>query len=333
MSINVSRLRTIAKQVLKATQLVAFIMLCLPNIATSAAPNKNILYINSYHQGYQWSDGIAHGIQSRLLVEDVTFETFYMDSKRQRSPDYLKKVGIEIKNLIDKAKPDIVITSDDNAVKHVLAPYYKNATLPFVFCGVNWDASDYGLPFQNATGMLETSLIASIVDLLSQYAAGPKIGLLSIDAESERRSIQYYNQELGKNIDQPYFVNSVQEWQSKFLALQSEVDMMILENPEGLEGWGKSNSIEFVQRETKIPVGAAHAWLAPLSLISIAKVPEEQGWWAAEHAMQVLNGKNPAEIPIAQNRQGKLYANITIADQLKVTFSPEILQTATIIKE
>lgn len=298
-----------------------------------AESGKKILYINSYHQGYQWSDGISRGIESRLLIEDVSLETYYMDSKRHKNPENIKRVSNELKNLIEDTKPDLVITSDDNTVKYILSPYYKDAVLPFVFCAVNWDATVYGLPFQNTTGMLETSFITSIVDLLTQYTTGKKLGFLSIDAYSEHRSLDYYSQALDQKISKAYFVNTVQEWETKFLALQSEVDMMILEDPEGIEGWNHGKAIAFIQAETKIPVGSAYSWLAPLSLITIAKKPEEQGWWAAEQAMQILAGRNPSDIPIARNKEGKLFANIRIANQLGVTLPMEVLETATIIKE
>ena len=42
---------------------------------------------------------------------------------------------------IDAFKPDVVIAADDNASKYLIEPYFKDAALPFVFCGVNWDAS------------------------------------------------------------------------------------------------------------------------------------------------------------------------------------------------
>ncbi len=312
---------------------MAAMMIFAPLENGFAEPNKKVLNISSYHQGSQWSDGITRGIESRLLVEDVDLETYYMDAQRNRSPIHIERVSAQIKNLIDSTQPDAVIVADDIAVRYVLESYYKNASIPFVFCGVNWDASIYGLPYQNATGMLETSFIKSIVDLLSQYAAGKRIGLLSIDTYSEKRSLEYYNQVLDRSIDETYFVNTMQEWETQFLRLQNEVDMMILENPEGIENWDNDRALKFVQQETRIPVGSSQTWLAPLSLITIAKKPEEQGWWAAEQAMQILGGKPPTAIPISENKEGKLFANMIIANKLGVTFAIEILQTATLIKK
>ncbi len=56
-----------------------------------------------------------------------------------------------------------MITADDNAAKYLIAPYYKDDALPFVFAGVNWTAAEYGFPYKNVTGMIE---VAPIVPML-----------------------------------------------------------------------------------------------------------------------------------------------------------------------
>jgi len=297
-----------------------------------AETGKKVLYVNSYHAGYAWSDGITQGIQSRFLVEDLWFKIHYMDSKRNRSPAAMRAAAIQAKYLIEQLEPDVVIVSDDVAAKYLLEPYFRDASLPFVYVGINWDASVYGLPYQNTTGMVEVNLIESLVDLLSGYAAGKRLGYLSIDALSGRRTLGYYERSLKRKIDRVYFANTVDEWEQNFLSLQGQVDMMILENPEGIQGWTEPRAQRFVEKNARIPVGSAHQWLAPYSLITIAKIPEEQGWWAAEQAIKILNGTRPSDIPETHNKQGKLIANMSMANLLGITLSSELLQTATIIK-
>jgi hypothetical protein len=38
-------------------------------------------------------------------------------------------------------------------------PFFKNASLPFVFCGINWDSTEYGLPCENVTGQNTSDMI------------------------------------------------------------------------------------------------------------------------------------------------------------------------------
>lgn len=102
-----------------------------------------------------------------------------MDTKRNKSDDFIKEVALKAKNIIETFKPDVVIAADDNASKYLIEPYYKNASLPFVFCGVNWDASVYGYPYRNVTGMVEVAGAKKLVDLLKDFVKGGKVGLLA----------------------------------------------------------------------------------------------------------------------------------------------------------
>ncbi len=298
-----------------------------------AESGNKILYINSYHPGYQWSDGIEFGIVNRLLIEDVWFKTIYMDSKRNRKPEQIDQAVMQVRQSIEHMKPDVVITSDDNAAKFVIVPHYKNSSIPFVFCGINGDAIEYGLPFVNTTGMIEVAHISSLVDLLSDYTRGKRLGFLSIDALSGHRTLQHYMKKLDREFEHAYFVNTVEEWKDRYRRLQTEVDMMILENPKGIEGWSMHKARKFIEQETRIPTGSTHLWLAPLTLISIGKIPQEQGWWAADAAIKILRGKKPAEIPVVTNKEAKLLANLKLAEKLGITLSQEILEIAGILDE
>ncbi len=114
-----------------------------------------ILWVDSYHQGYPWSDGIAAGITQVLKDSGVQLEIVRMDTKRNHGEEDKRQAGLAAKQAIDRFHPDLVIASDDNAQKHLVVPYLKGTSLPVVFCGVNAEASAYGYPDRNITGMLE----------------------------------------------------------------------------------------------------------------------------------------------------------------------------------
>ena len=114
---------------------------------------KRVLYVDSYHQGYEWSDGVTEGVRSVLDNTGVDLKIFRMDTKRNTDEAYKKKAALQAKELIASFHPDVVIASDDNASKYLIMNYFKDADLPFVFCGVNYNADDYGFPYSNVTGM------------------------------------------------------------------------------------------------------------------------------------------------------------------------------------
>jgi len=62
----------------------------------------------------------------------------------------------------------------------------------------------------------------------------------------------------------------------------------------------------------------------------VGKVPEEQGEWAAQAALKILGGTSPADIPIEQNKKGRLILNLDLAEKLNITFPPSVLKNAEI---
>jgi hypothetical protein len=81
-----------------------------------------------------------------LKESGIELKVFRMDTKRNADEAFKKDAALKAKAEIEAFKPDVVIASDDNASKFLIEPYYKNASLPFVFCGVNWDEKCTGFP-------------------------------------------------------------------------------------------------------------------------------------------------------------------------------------------
>ncbi|MDD2816458.1 MAG: ABC transporter substrate binding protein [Thiotrichaceae bacterium] len=271
-------------------------------------------------------------IRNILDAQDIVSSTFYLDTKNHSSESEKLAAAQLAKLKITKFKPDVVITSDDDAVKYVLMPYFKDSAIPFVFCGVNWDATDYGLPYGNTTGMLEVELISEMVKNLQEYTKGRRLGTLALDGFTERKWVAHYREHLDRPIDRSYFPSSFEEWKDNFLRLQHEVDMVILLNPKGLKDFDMQEAQSFVEKNIKVPTGSSIVWMSHMSLLGITLVPEEQGLWAAQTAINILDGAAPNSIPITHNRQGKLFINLKIAEKLGITFKPYLLKVGDIIR-
>jgi ABC-type uncharacterized transport system substrate-binding protein len=233
--------------------------------------------------------------------------------------------------LIQEFKPDVVIASDDNASKYLVMPYYRDAELPFVFCGVNWDASIYGYPYRNATGMVEVDLADQMVELLRPYAQGNRIGYLSITSFSEHKITRIYNQRFFHGRMKVYLVKTFSEFKQAFINAQKEVDMLHISNYAGIDRWDQDEAEKFILEHTRIPTGARLPWMKPFALITLAKVPEEQGIWAANTALKILRGTPPSAIPIVTNKRARLAINMKVAKHLGIVFEPAVLETAEIL--
>jgi ABC-type uncharacterized transport system substrate-binding protein len=304
------------------------VLLCT---GTSLAAKKKVLFIDSYHAGYAWSDGEVQGAKS-VIGDKYDFKVIHMDTKRNSSAEAQKKAGDEAKAEIDSWKPDVVITADDNAAKLVIVPFYKDSDIPFVFCGINWDASSYGFPSKNVTGVLEVSVIKPLLDSMQKFAKGSRVGFIGKDNETDRKEADQLKK-LGVQLTATKFVNTFEEWKTEYVKLQDETDMLIVINNAGISGWDETEAMKFTRENTKIPTGSSHDFIAPFVLIDYAKLAEEQGELAAGIAMNILEGKSPKDLPIVSNKKGQLYVNMAIAKKLGVQFPLEMLKAAKVIKE
>ncbi len=288
---------------------------------------RKVLFIDSNHEGYAWSDGITRGVQFVLEGTGVNLRVIRMDTIGNTSDDFKKEAARKARAEIEAFKPDVVIAADDNASKFLVKPYYKNASLPFVFCGINWDAAVYGYPYRNTTGMVEVTPMPQIIDQLKPYAKGMVIGMIAPDILTARKEAEYYNKIFGFYVV-TYYAKDMEDWKKGFLELQNQVDMMIVASDGGLYDDKADELRAFVEANTRIPTGSAYDFMAPLALISYGKVAEEQGTWSAQSALKILDGTPPADIPIVKNKEGKLIINAQVASALGVDIAYELIASA-----
>ena len=320
------------RQLIFATSLAAFVVLAFWT-AVSGATSRKILYVDSYHESYPWSAGITSGIQSVLSSHaDVELKILRMDTKRNPTEDFKQSAALKVKKFIEFWQPELVITSDDNAAKYLIVPYFKGGSLPFVFCGVNWDATDYGFPAANVTGMIEIQLIAQILKTLQNYTSSSRIAFLKGDDLSARKEADFFDKHFSLQLDKR-FVADFSAWKEQYLALQSEADMILLGNSASIKGWNNKEAQAFVMAKTSVPSGNWDDWMAPFSLVTFANSPEEQGEWAATAALKILAGTAPVEIPITSNQKGKIYLNMALAKKLGIKFPIELIERATFTSE
>lgn len=310
---------------------LAITMSCPSFIWAKTYQGKKVLYIDSYHAGYDWSDGITRGVQGVLRDTGVELKIIRMDTKRNKSEDFKKEAALKAKAVIEQFKPDVVIASDDNASKYLIMPYYRDSNLPFVFCGVNWDASVYGFPYRNVTGMVEVNEVTELIKLLRRFSKGDRIGFLGEDTLTDRKEAENYKKIFNLSMTEHY-ATSFDDWKDGLLDLQTKVDILINFNYISIKDWNSEEAAQFVMENCKIPSGAFQEGQMNHTLLGYLKVSEEQGQWSAQTALRILDGTAPSSIPITKNKKGSLVVNGKIAERLGVEFPFEMLQSAKVIE-
>lgn len=120
--------------------IVLFIFFSLQISFLFSSEKKNILILNSYHEGLQWTDDIVKGMTQGLSECKFEKEIFieYFDSKRFFSKEYQNGLFDLYKIKYKKTDFDIIILSDDYALNFLLE--YRDSLfgkVPVVFCGIN----------------------------------------------------------------------------------------------------------------------------------------------------------------------------------------------------
>lgn len=301
-------------------------------LALPAQAAKRVLYIDSYHQGYPWSDGITEAIQSVLEGQDVILKIIRLDTKNNPGESYKKQVALQTKASIEAFRPDVVIASDDNASKYIIVPYYKDARLPFVFCGVNYTAEPYGFPFSNVTGMVELPPAVKLIYSLKHFTRITKVGYLAADTLTERKDGLFTKRDVREKFMERY-VSTFSEWKREFIKLQDEVDALIIGNNGGIKGWEDDAARRFAEQNTRIVTGCLLDWIAPVAFLGATRSATEQGTYAAQTALKILNGTSPSSIPIRGNVQANIIINMRIAKKLNKKVPNSFKKIATKIIE
>jgi len=247
-----------------------------------------------------------------------------MDTKRRSSENDIRMSALEAKRVVDEFKPDVVTTSDDPAVQAFVMPYLRDAAIPVIFCGLNWDASTYGLPYRNTTGMVEVSPIPQIVKLLRRHARGSRLGFLAEDTDVKRKELAFHERLFGITYDKTYFVNSHAAWKDAFLRAQKEVDMLMILGVGALPDWNLADATRLAEERSEIPSGTDFEWLTAVSLVGVVKSPQEQGRWVGQATLRVLEGVQPSAIPLSYNREGELFFNDRVARRLGIKDLPPL---------
>ncbi len=143
---------------LKYVLLCVFVIL-ISNAWANTIPvcKTKVLYINSYHVGYVWTDHVTKGIKSVFdTINTINYFTEFMDAKRLMNKNSFKHFYTYLNNKYDSLNFKYVIASDNFAVDFYFAyrdsMIFKNSQL--IFTGIA-NTEDYPFELIDAYGVAE----------------------------------------------------------------------------------------------------------------------------------------------------------------------------------
>jgi len=326
-------------------------LICLLSVAvmavfstySTAFAEGRVLLVHSYHQGYSWTDGITKGVKEGLKDTGVVLEVFYMDTKRNTSEDWKTQAGERAMEKTNSFKPDVVIAADDNAQEYYVSKYLKGKPAPqVVFCGVNAEASKYGYPAANVTGILERPPFVPALELLSRLYKNVKtVRLITDDSTTSTAMVSYIRTlvlpiEIA-SFDQP---KTFSQWKGLIKAYRTTADAVFVMayhtvkddktgkvvNPEEVIEWTVSN----IKKPT---VGVYDFAVNDGVLAGVVESENQQGRMAAEVAKKIiLDGMKSGDFPIEKARGGTLMINLNTASVLGLKVPEDLMESAVLVK-
>jgi ABC-type uncharacterized transport system substrate-binding protein len=176
--------------------------------------------------------------------------------------------------------------------------------------------------------MIEIEPVKTTYKLLRQYARGERIGFIGSNTLTSHKMMNHYQRILEKKFSSGKLVDNFTQFKEEYRQLQTEVDMLFFLSPDGIKGWNEKDALTFIHQESKIPSGASSDINTAYTLLGQVGIAEEQGWWAGQTALKIINGTSPSAIPVTTNTQSKLYLNMELAKTMGIIFPMNLIEQA-----
>ncbi|MGE4272131.1 MAG: EAL domain-containing protein [Desulfitobacterium sp.] len=287
----------------------------VPSSGFAVQEPVNILILNSYHQGLQWTDDQTEGILQKLhdSSKQIVYVE-YIDWKRYPTADHLDNLFTNYKAKYEDKKIDMLLTTDDIALEYALKhreEIFSNA--PIVFSGVLKSSADKLLQGQDrVTGVYESLDSEGTLKLALQL--NPQLMNVYIvhdlsesgraSGEDVMKTVQALNSYQGNNLV-AYSLSalSIDEITQKIATL--EKDSIVLIGSYSMDRDGSIYSPETAARQisesSSVPVYSLYEFLLDSGVIGGSLVSGLlQGEYAGEQALRALAGENIAELPIIE---------------------------------
>lgn len=281
--------------------------------ASDCEETKTVLFLNSYHEGYKWSDDIYDGIKSVFNASDfnIDIQVEYMDTQRVIDSQYIQSLFGTYQYKFKNRQFDLIISSDD-AAYNFLFDYADKLfpNTPIVFCGVNHFEKDLLNDHPLFTGVVEGFDIGDTIDTaLKLHPNADKIYYVDDDTTTGIAIMKEFS------LVMPEYENKVD-----FVRLDGENLEEIVKNAEALpensiilfliyfldnagNHYEYNEAISRIEQGSSVPIYGVWDFTLGYGIVG-GKLTSGfyQGETAAKIATRVLNGEKPTEIPVVTEK-------------------------------
>jgi signal transduction histidine kinase len=279
------------------------IFILLLTVTLAFAEDKQILIINSYHRGFQWSDDVIRGLETVLSQKmDITVNILYMDSKRISSQEYYEKLLELYKLQLQNRKYDLIITIDKFAYDFVLQYYHTLfVNEPILFSGL--ERVSAGEIKNNALedrvfGVFEIRAINETISMILKMIPNiKKLYIINDQSENGDDSNPFILQaikENEKNIEIEYIrASTLMELEEKFSSYKNDEAIFYIRFYNDKYGnFYRNNQIAATLEKLKLPIFVTDTlFMGEGALGGKLVLIDELGKETGRIALEILEGK------------------------------------------
>jgi PAS domain S-box-containing protein len=268
-----------------------------------------LIFLNSYENGYQWSDTILEGIKSVTRQSELNIDLHieYMDTKIR----YDQKVKMHLfaiyAHKYRNTAFDIIIVSDNNGFD-----FYRQfhsdlfPGVPTIFCGVNNFSSQTIAGMSNVTGVVETFDIKENLELAQKYHPERKRFVVIEDNSTTAKAIKSTILKAFKKMAvTPKYeflkANSLDQLKrdAKFMADDTVFYAIPFYMHDQKGRYTANEVVNAVWLSTGAPIYSNWKFMVGSGVVGGKMIDGfEHGVAAANMAIRVLEGEKPTNIPI-----------------------------------
>ena len=311
----------------------------LPSQAHAEKEKRNILYINAYHNGYQWSDEILEGIREVLSNGrfKIDLQIEYMDTKKYLYEPVNSSLFRLYKEKFVNEDFNVIIVSDNHAFNFVIE--HRNELfpgIPLVFCGMNnYESADTSSG--NLTGIVENFDLISTLNVarkLHPYRTKMVVvGDQSMTGRSIEQQVYTMLKQYKEKLEVEFWFNlSLDETKEKVEKLPDDTFLFFSPWYQTVKGkfYSAEEVMEAIYAHSSVPIYTAWEFLLGHGAVGGRLLSGlHHGKMAAEMALRILNGEKADNIPVVTEPTGTYKFDYNVMKKLKI--NPQLLPEGAII--
>lgn len=290
-------------------------------------PVTRILHLDSYHQGYLWSDNILKGIRSVFDGARYEIRCEHMDTKRINEEEYLNLLVDLYKLKLGREKFDVIICSDDNAFHFMLRHHQELFPgVPVVFCGVNFFKDSFLRDRPEFTGVIESFDILSTIRIALQlHPKARRVLAIADDSRTGKLNLEHYENA------RPEFTPAIEfsvtkDWtieelkqQLKAMGPDTIVLPLSLFRDKNGQYVAMMEGVEEIAPVSGAPLYAAWDFLLGRGIVGgMITSGYNQGRTAAQLAKRILDGESPGDIPVIKDSPNQYMFDYTVMQRFGI---------------